>query len=406
MFKELFEAIKNRIDRFNNLNSTTNHVLFSSEKGILMQDESGNTKVQIGYIDFNNNSDEIEVTDGIPNFYGLYSEGAYISGRLWSGNEVIRNITVSGTNTSYTYFDVRDLDRTLLSAGRLQFQKTIIPLEDLPQEEVEDNETEESVEGTGDQVQEQYYNVEKYPLRTLGALQAVLTKPTKSEVDNCNENEEALNGLLNNLGLSLHLENEGKFFSIATRLAEDEVENENTNSANNILEEAEKDALVNPTEEEDPESVDETSQQEAVVVRPFVWRILYKGEDNTLYLNCNVRQLSGFQNQMNNVTASDRLLKSDISYLSKEYINFFDNLKPCTYKMKSDETGGRHIGLIAQDVQEAIQNAGLEAEDLKLLAKDNKGYLGLRYDEILTVSIAKIKQLENRIKELESKINK
>ena len=74
--------------------------------------------------------------------------------------------------------------------------------------------------------------------------------------------------------------------------------------------------------------------------------------------------------------------------------------------MKSDETGGRHIGLIAQDVQEAIQNAGLEAEDLKLLAKDNKGYLGLRYDEILTVSIAKIKQLENRIKELESKINK
>ena len=79
-------------------------------------------------------------------------------------------------------------------------------------------------------------------------------------------------------------------------------------------------------------------------------------------------------------------------------------LQPKTYNFKteSDETP-LHIGLIAQEVIEARDKAGLTSKDLGAVSHTTTDTLGITYSEILTIAIAKIKQLEERIKQLENK---
>lgn len=108
-------------------------------------------------------------------------------------------------------------------------------------------------------------------------------------------------------------------------------------------------------------------------------------------------------------TTSDARLKTEKQYDVDKYLGVFDKLKPCTFVYSGHNR--RHMGLIAQEVQEVLADEGIPESDFAALCTEPPseerpdGLYTLRYGEIQIMAIAKIKQLEKRIKELEEKIN-
>ncbi len=71
-------------------------------------------------------------------------------------------------------------------------------------------------------------------------------------------------------------------------------------------------------------------------------------------------------------------------------------LRPVYYRLKVDKKNvPRRVGLIAQDVQKVLP----EAVDV-----DSKGYLGLRYTEIIPLLVAGIQEQQKQIESLKAEI--
>lgn len=99
------------------------------------------------------------------------------------------------------------------------------------------------------------------------------------------------------------------------------------------------------------------------------------------------------------ITSSDRRLKENIDYDISKWLTMFDLLKPCSYKFIEGKR--THVGMIAQEVIEAGETAGLDMEHLTAVCLDEEGQMyGLRYEEFVPILIAKVQQLEKRLEEL------
>ena len=71
--------------------------------------------------------------------------------------------------------------------------------------------------------------------------------------------------------------------------------------------------------------------------------------------------------------ASDRKLKKDIRDIDSEWANeFIDRLKPSSYRFKDNSYGKVHTGFIAQDVEEAMLELGMDRRDFAGLVKTIK----------------------------------
>lgn len=71
-----------------------------------------------------------------------------------------------------------------------------------------------------------------------------------------------------------------------------------------------------------------------------------------------------YQNSSGTTSLSDRNLKKDIADLSSDkYDIFFDSLKPREYKYILGSSGRPHFGYITQEVEEALEKAGLTTKD-------------------------------------------
>lgn len=100
-----------------------------------------------------------------------------------------------------------------------------------------------------------------------------------------------------------------------------------------------------------------------------------------------------------NVT-SDRNAKDDIRYdVAEKYISLFDRLNPVSFLYKGKEAK-RHLGFIAQDVEDILNEIGMPLDDFAALSVDDEGRYGLSYGEFVAVLTAKIQQLERKIEEL------
>lgn len=112
------------------------------------------------------------------------------------------------------------------------------------------------------------------------------------------------------------------------------------------------------------------------------------------------------------VMPSDVRIKKDIDHDLSRYENFFLSLRPCRYRMIDETSGVYHTGYIAQEVEQALLDNGLSADDLAALAKrpDVDGYseedpqYGLRYSEMIALQTYMIQQLEKRIADLEERV--
>ncbi len=119
------------------------------------------------------------------------------------------------------------------------------------------------------------------------------------------------------------------------------------------------------------------------------------------------------------IQTSDRSQKKDIAALRGERaLAILMALSPKSYKMAEGTSGRTHFGLVAQDVEEAMESAGLSDMDFAGLVKspvygesadggtspEITGYsYGLRYDEFIPVLICAAQAQQARIEALELK---
>lgn len=119
------------------------------------------------------------------------------------------------------------------------------------------------------------------------------------------------------------------------------------------------------------------------------------------------------------IQTSDRNRKNSIAELDGELCEaFLAALKPVSFKMNEGTSGRTHFGLIAQDVEEAMEAVGLTGTDFAgLIYDDGSGeppgpgvqhtggpFYGLRYDEFLAPLMKVVQRQGEKIKTLEAKL--
>ena len=141
------------------------------------------------------------------------------------------------------------------------------------------------------------------------------------------------------------------------------------------------------------------------------------------------------------INTSDRNLKNTIQLLDDRYIQFFMKLLPVSFKFNDGTSGRTHIGFIAQDVEQAMNEVGLTDLEFAGFCKDQKTipvkktakvkafnektgeeewkeityvkdepvegeYIySLRYEEFIALNTAVIQNLIKRVEKLEKFIN-
>lgn len=110
------------------------------------------------------------------------------------------------------------------------------------------------------------------------------------------------------------------------------------------------------------------------------------------------------------IQTSDQNEKNSIETLPSSYLTFFGKLNPVRYKFNQNTSNRYHAGLIAQEVEEALQESNISTQDFAgFISYDkedgDKGY-GLRYEEFIALLIAKVQQQDKEIKEMRQLVEK
>lgn len=106
------------------------------------------------------------------------------------------------------------------------------------------------------------------------------------------------------------------------------------------------------------------------------------------------------------IQTSDLSLKKEVQYGLEAYDALFDALKPMSFIFVDGESGRRHLGLGAQDVEAAMERAGVSSMEFAGFIKsersggENCDY-ALRYGEFIPLCIEQIQRLKIRVANLE-----
>ena len=129
---------------------------------------------------------------------------------------------------------------------------------------------------------------------------------------------------------------------------------------------------------------------------------------NALSLGTSSKQFKNIygQNIYVNGTAvsSDRNKKKNIESLDERYKEFFKALRPVSFEYK--DSPGKHTGFIAQEVEDAAEEAGLNAEDVGVVIEPESKQYYLAYQEIIAVQTKMIQELMQKVENLEARIKK
>ena len=105
---------------------------------------------------------------------------------------------------------------------------------------------------------------------------------------------------------------------------------------------------------------------------------------------------------------SDARLKTDARQDVDSYLGVFDKLRPVTFIYEGHKR--RHMGLIAQEVQQTLEDEGISEADFAALCtepvseKFPEGLYTLRYGEIQIMTIAKVQQMAREIAGLKEQV--
>lgn len=107
-------------------------------------------------------------------------------------------------------------------------------------------------------------------------------------------------------------------------------------------------------------------------------------------------------------SASDARLKTQVQEDLDRYLPVFDKLRPVTFVYDGHKR--RHMGFIAQEIQETLKEEGIPEEHFAALCTEvpneerPMGMYSLRYGELQIMTVAKVQQMDKRLKELEAKL--
>ena len=107
-------------------------------------------------------------------------------------------------------------------------------------------------------------------------------------------------------------------------------------------------------------------------------------------------------------SASDARLKTQVQEDLDRYLPVFDKLRPVTFVYEGHKR--RHMGFIAQEIQETLKEEGIPEEHFAALCTEvpneerPMGMYSLRYGELQIMTVAKVQQMDKRLKELEAKL--
>lgn len=107
--------------------------------------------------------------------------------------------------------------------------------------------------------------------------------------------------------------------------------------------------------------------------------------------------------------SSDINKKNTINILSNSYTNIFDQLRPVTFKYNNGTSDRLHTGFIAQEVEQAVLDAGLTTQEFAAICYDideegNKVDYGIRYEELIALCVDSIQKLKARVNALEAQL--
>ena len=107
-----------------------------------------------------------------------------------------------------------------------------------------------------------------------------------------------------------------------------------------------------------------------------------------------------------NIQSSDRNIKKDIQYGLEEYDALFDAIKPVTFRYIDGTSGRMHMGIIAQDLEEALNELGISTQDCAAFVKaesdnpDIPGYdYAVRYGEFIPLLIYQVQKIKEALKD-------
>ena len=117
--------------------------------------------------------------------------------------------------------------------------------------------------------------------------------------------------------------------------------------------------------------------------------------------NGEIAMIGTVKDSSGTVITSDARLKRDINYDVTALKNILLNAKICTYRRT--EGTRLHAGVIAQELEQVRDSAGVSDEDYAALCIDKDGYYGVRYLEWVPVLVAMAQDCEKRLNRLEGK---
>ena len=95
---------------------------------------------------------------------------------------------------------------------------------------------------------------------------------------------------------------------------------------------------------------------------------------------------------------SDRRYKENIQDIPLG-ISFIKALRPVSYHRVGNKNNDIESGLIAQELEAALQKAG--SKDLGIIHKDAKGYYSVRYNDLLPPMIKAMQEQQDMIEQLQ-----
>lgn len=118
------------------------------------------------------------------------------------------------------------------------------------------------------------------------------------------------------------------------------------------------------------------------------------------------------------IQTSDKKAKINVNYDLQKYDTFFDTLKPVSFNFAQNTSGRTHLGFIAQDIQENLDQNNLTRKDFAGLVLSGKGFdaendmilnensttYGIRYSELHALEVHEIQKLKQQVKDLQAEI--
>ena len=100
------------------------------------------------------------------------------------------------------------------------------------------------------------------------------------------------------------------------------------------------------------------------------------------------------------ISSSDKRKKKSIKDLARKYKELLFRLCPVSYKYKDGTNGRTHTGFIAQEVEQAAADVGIELEDFAAVVIEKNGDYGIRYEEFIAILTAVVQDHERELRDL------